>query len=56
MNLDQGSTATQLVPAIQPHVSHLYNYVRGKIWLSPTFVGDKMREILQHDGSIENCK
>lgn len=50
----QESTATQVVPALQPRVKHLYNYVRGKTWLSPPFLGDKMSEIMRHDQTSAN--
>ncbi|PAV15532.1 FAD NAD-binding domain-containing [Pyrrhoderma noxium] len=44
-----GSTTTQVVPTLQPHVKHLYNYVRGKTWLSPPFMVDKISELLNND-------
>ncbi|TCD65588.1 hypothetical protein EIP91_002473 [Steccherinum ochraceum] len=44
-----GSSALQLVPALQPHVSKLVNYVRGKTWISVTF-GGKTRGKLAPDG------
>ena len=33
----QGSSALQIVPALQPRVKKLYNYVRGKTWLAVPF-------------------
>ncbi|KAJ7665459.1 FAD/NAD-binding domain-containing protein [Mycena polygramma] len=36
-----GSSAIQIVPALQPKVKYLGNYVRGKTWISPTFLGDR---------------
>ncbi|KAK0481439.1 FAD/NAD-binding domain-containing protein [Armillaria novae-zelandiae] len=33
-----GSSAIQIVPAIQPKVVRLVNYVRGKTWISSTFM------------------
>ncbi|KAJ8508460.1 hypothetical protein ONZ45_g9267 [Pleurotus djamor] len=35
-----GSSAIQIVPALQPRVGHLVNYVRGKTWLSVPFLDD----------------
>ncbi|GJE94360.1 flavin-binding monooxygenase [Phanerochaete sordida] len=32
--IGSGSTATQVVPAIQPHVKHLDNFVRGQAWIA----------------------
>ncbi|KAL5524908.1 hypothetical protein ACEPAF_8777 [Sanghuangporus sanghuang] len=52
--IGSGSTATQIVPTLQPRVKHLFNYVRGKTWLSPTFLGDRMSEILGHDKTSDN--
>ncbi|RDB29291.1 putative sterigmatocystin biosynthesis monooxygenase stcW [Hypsizygus marmoreus] len=37
-----GSSAIQMVPALQPRVKHLTNYVRGKTWLSASFVKDRL--------------
>ncbi|KAF8215819.1 FAD/NAD(P)-binding domain-containing protein [Mycena galopus ATCC 62051] len=36
-----GSSAIQIVPALQPKVKHLNNYVRGKTWISSPFLGDR---------------
>ncbi|THG98259.1 hypothetical protein EW145_g7456, partial [Phellinidium pouzarii] len=44
-----GSTTMQIVPTIQPKVKHLYNYVRGKAWLTPPLLFDKMSELLKRD-------
>ncbi|KAI5115440.1 hypothetical protein M0805_005525 [Coniferiporia weirii] len=46
-----GSSALQIVPALQPRVKHLFNYVRGKTWLSPPFVSDKLADIMKHDSA-----
>ncbi len=53
----QGSSALQLVPALQPHVSKLYNYVRGKTWLSVPFASNTFADLLHRDeASAENCE
>ncbi|KAH8107384.1 FAD/NAD-binding domain-containing protein [Phellopilus nigrolimitatus] len=49
-----GSTTTQIVPALQPLVKHLYNYVRGKAWLSPPVFSDKMLELLNREVGTGN--
>ncbi|EPQ52691.1 FAD/NAD P-binding domain-containing protein [Gloeophyllum trabeum ATCC 11539] len=33
-----GASATQVVPALQPHVAHMDNYVRGRTWIFQPFV------------------
>ncbi|KIP07559.1 hypothetical protein PHLGIDRAFT_70919 [Phlebiopsis gigantea 11061_1 CR5-6] len=38
-----GCTATQLVPAIQPYVKQLDNYVRGRTWVSNVFSEEEKR-------------
>ncbi|THH08433.1 hypothetical protein EW145_g2721 [Phellinidium pouzarii] len=45
----QGSSALQIVPAIQPVVKHLYNYVLGPTWLVPPFGPDKIAALIKHD-------
>ncbi|KAG6911287.1 hypothetical protein DXG01_002126 [Tephrocybe rancida] len=40
-----GSSAIQMVPALQPRVKHVTNYVRGKTWLSASFVRDRMEKL-----------
>lgn len=52
----QGSSALQIVPALQPHVKTIYNYVRGKTWLSPPFASDKMADLMKLGPSVDNCK
>lgn len=49
-----GSSALQIVPSLQPRVKHLYNYVKGRTWLSATFSKDDL-ESLSHDPSADNC-
>ncbi|TFK92443.1 FAD/NAD-P-binding domain-containing protein [Polyporus arcularius HHB13444] len=41
-----GSSAIQLVPAIQPKVQKLYNYVRGKTWLAVPFASNTFATLL----------
>ncbi|KAJ7724253.1 FAD/NAD-binding domain-containing protein [Mycena metata] len=36
-----GSSAIQIVAALQPKVKHLCNYVRGKTWIASPFLGDR---------------
>ncbi|KAG5653916.1 hypothetical protein H0H81_009508 [Sphagnurus paluster] len=40
-----GSSAIQMVPALQPRVKHVTNYVRGKTWLSAPFVRDRLNSL-----------
>ncbi|KAF8167543.1 FAD/NAD-binding domain-containing protein [Crassisporium funariophilum] len=40
-----GSSAIQIVAALQPKVKHLVNYVRGKTWISSVFVRDRLLEL-----------
>ncbi|KAL5493003.1 hypothetical protein ACEPAI_4451 [Sanghuangporus weigelae] len=49
-----GSTATQIVPSIQPYVKKLYNYVRGRVWLSPSFLSERMMQLINRDSSESN--
>ncbi|KAJ7754971.1 FAD/NAD-binding domain-containing protein [Mycena maculata] len=50
-----GSSAIQIVPALQPKVTHLVNYVRGKTWISSPFLGDRAEKLGM--GKLEsNCK
>ncbi|KAH8111748.1 FAD/NAD-binding domain-containing protein [Phellopilus nigrolimitatus] len=49
-----GSSALQIVPALQPHVKTIYNYVRGKTWLSPPFASDKMADLMKLGPSVDN--
>lgn len=54
--MSQGSSALQIVPALQPRVAKLYNYVRGKTWLALPFAGSKMTELLGRDPTSDNCR
>ncbi|KAI0077436.1 FAD/NAD-binding domain-containing protein [Panus rudis PR-1116 ss-1] len=51
-----GSSAIQIVPALQPRVAKVLNYVRGKTWLSPPFAADKMADLLKRDPGSQNFK
>ncbi|KAI0364846.1 FAD/NAD-P-binding domain-containing protein [Pilatotrama ljubarskyi] len=44
-----GSSALQLVPALQPRVQKLVNYVRGKTWLAVPFASNSFAELLGRD-------
>ncbi|KAG6881926.1 hypothetical protein C0993_012452, partial [Termitomyces sp. T159_Od127] len=48
-----GSSAIQIVPALQPCVKHLSNYVRGRTWLSGTFVRDRLEQLSKGE-SVSN--
>ncbi|KXN90086.1 Putative sterigmatocystin biosynthesis monooxygenase stcW [Leucoagaricus sp. SymC.cos] len=50
-----GSSAIQIVASLQPRVKHLVNYVRGKTWISGTFVKDKLLE-LSGGEELPNCQ
>ncbi|KAI0721757.1 FAD/NAD-P-binding domain-containing protein [Fomitopsis betulina] len=49
-----GSTAIQIVPALQPHVGKVINYVRGKAWICPPFASSKLAELVRRDPNAEN--
>lgn len=42
--IGSGSSAIQIVPAIQPRVKHLDNYVRGQTWIAPPWAADEVRK------------
>ncbi|KAF8913205.1 hypothetical protein CPB84DRAFT_1670651 [Gymnopilus junonius] len=48
-----GSSAIQIVADLQPKVKHLVNYVRGKTWISSTFVRERLLQ-LSGDDTVEN--
>ncbi|KAF9270874.1 FAD/NAD-binding domain-containing protein [Marasmius fiardii PR-910] len=48
-----GSSAIQIVPALQPKVKRVVNYVRGKTWVSATFVKEHMVK-LSNDPESDN--
>ncbi|KIP12732.1 hypothetical protein PHLGIDRAFT_123818 [Phlebiopsis gigantea 11061_1 CR5-6] len=49
-----GSSAIQIVPALQPRVGKLLNFVRGKTWLALPFAGGKMAELIGRDPASTN--
>ncbi len=51
----QGSSAIQIVPAIQPKVARVVNYVRGKTWISSTFVREPLVQLSGKEDA-ENCE
>ena len=42
--IGSGSSAIQIVPAIQPKVKHLDNYVRGQTWIVPPVAEEEVRK------------
>ena len=42
--IGSGSSAIQIVPAIQPKVKHLDNYVRGQTWIAPPIAEAEVRK------------
>jgi len=32
-----GSSGVQVLPNIQPHVTHVYHFIRRKTWITPSF-------------------
>ncbi|CAA7268081.1 unnamed protein product [Cyclocybe aegerita] len=40
-----GSSAIQIVAALQPKVKRIMNYVRGKTWISSTFVRERLMKL-----------
>ncbi|KAF7799420.1 hypothetical protein EIP86_010654 [Pleurotus ostreatoroseus] len=49
-----GSSAIQIVPALQPKVAKLCNYVRGQTWLAAPFSSGKMADLLSRNPDSEN--
>ncbi|KAI0942198.1 hypothetical protein AcW1_002883 [Taiwanofungus camphoratus] len=49
-----GSSAIQIVPALQPRVAKVVNFAKGKAWLSPGFAISKIAEILKRDPEVNN--
>lgn len=47
-----GSSAIQIIPAIQGRVKDLFNFVRGEVWIAPPFAGT---EVEKHQAEV-NCK
>ena len=44
------------MPALQPRVKKIVNFVRGKTWISTPFSGAKMAELMKRDPDAENCR
>ncbi|KAF9453877.1 FAD/NAD(P)-binding domain-containing protein [Macrolepiota fuliginosa MF-IS2] len=49
-----GSSGIQIVANLQPRVKQLINYVRGKTWISSTFLRDKLLD-LSGGEDVPNC-
>lgn len=49
-----GSSAIQIVPALQRKAGKVVNFVRGKTWLSPPFAGGKIADLLSRDPDSDN--
>lgn len=49
-----GSSAIQIVPALQPRVAKIVNFVRGKTWISTPFASAKLAELLKRDPDAQN--
>ncbi|KZT22659.1 FAD/NAD-binding domain-containing protein [Neolentinus lepideus HHB14362 ss-1] len=47
--IGSGSSAIQIVPALQPKVAHVVNFVRGKTWLATPFLEEKTAQVLGRD-------
>jgi hypothetical protein len=54
--LGNGSSGLQIVPAIQPQVGKLVNYVRQPTWVSINFLSDKTPEGVNFKYSEEQKK
>ncbi|CAK7219658.1 hypothetical protein SBRCBS47491_003921 [Sporothrix bragantina] len=42
--IGSGSSAIQIVPALQPKAKHLENYVRGQVWIAPPIAEAEVRK------------
>lgn len=51
--IGNGSSAIQIVPAMQPKVSKLTTYIRGPTWISVNFCADKAKDGKNFDYSAE---
>ncbi|TDL19261.1 FAD/NAD(P)-binding domain-containing protein [Rickenella mellea] len=49
-----GSSAIQLVPALQPRAGKVFNFVRGKTWLATPFASEKLSELMKRDPKAAN--
>lgn len=54
--LGQGSSAIQIVAALQPRVNKLVQFVRGKTWITPPFASTEYAELITCDQNAESCK
>jgi cation diffusion facilitator CzcD-associated flavoprotein CzcO len=50
----KGSSAIQIVPTLQSRVKHVVNYVRGRTWISASFVKDRLEALAGEP--VSNCK
>ncbi|KAJ3871890.1 FAD/NAD-binding domain-containing protein [Lentinula edodes] len=48
-----GSSAIQIVPALQPRVKTISNFVRGKTWVSASFVREHLVTLANGDESVD---
>ncbi|KAF8900786.1 hypothetical protein CPB85DRAFT_1324906 [Mucidula mucida] len=49
-----GSSAIQLVPALQPRVKHVVNFVRGQTWIAANFVREHIVKLTGDDNKADN--
>ncbi|KIK70438.1 hypothetical protein GYMLUDRAFT_149970 [Collybiopsis luxurians FD-317 M1] len=49
-----GSSAIQIVPALQPKVAQVVNFVRGKTWVSASFVREFLVKLAAGDETVDN--
>ncbi|EJD40912.1 FAD/NAD(P)-binding domain-containing protein [Auricularia subglabra TFB-10046 SS5] len=47
--IGNGSSAIQVLPAIQPEVSHLTTFIRGATWIAPPLGSEGQREYTQEE-------
>lgn len=52
--MSKGSSAIQMVPTLQPLIKHLVNYVRGRTWISASFVKDRLESLAGKP--VSNCE
>ncbi|KAJ3989070.1 FAD/NAD-binding domain-containing protein [Lentinula detonsa] len=49
-----GSSAIQIVPALQPRVKTISNFVRSKTWVSASFVREHLLSLANGDETVDN--
>ncbi|EMD35687.1 hypothetical protein CERSUDRAFT_116421 [Gelatoporia subvermispora B] len=49
-----GSSALQIIPALEDKVAKITNYGRGQTWLAPPFLGSRIAECIGRDPASEN--